>query len=42
MFLSYTSISCYEILRNNEKLKHYEMPSKDALKIIRKKNSSNP
>lgn len=40
--LSYTSISCYEILRNNEKLKHYEMPSKDALKIIRKKNSPNP
>lgn len=39
--LSYTSISCYEILRNNEKLKHYEMPSKDALKIIRKKNSPN-
>lgn len=32
--LSLTSASCYQILRNSEKLKHFEMPRKDALKVI--------
>lgn len=34
--LSLTSASCYQILRNSEKLKHFEMPRKDALKVIRR------
>ena len=33
--LSFTSAPCYQILKNSEKLKHFEMPSKDALKVIR-------
>ena len=33
--LSFTSASCYQILKSSEKLKHFEMPSKDALKVIR-------
>ena len=33
--LSLTSASCYQILKNSEKLKHFEIPSKDTLKIIR-------
>ena len=32
--LSLTSFSCYQILKSSEKLKHFEMPSKDALKVI--------
>ena len=32
--LSFTSASCYQILKNSEKLKHFEMPSKEALKVI--------
>ncbi len=32
--LSLTSASCYQILKNSEKLKHFEMPRKDALKVI--------
>ena len=32
--LSFTSVSCYQILKNSEKLKHFEMPSKEALKVI--------
>ena len=32
--LSLTSVSCYQILKNSEKLKHFEMPRKDALKVI--------
>lgn len=32
--LSLTSASCYQIFRNSEKLKHFEMPRKDALKVI--------
>lgn len=35
--LSFTSISCYEILKNSEKLKHFEKPSENALKIIDKR-----
>lgn len=34
--LSYTSVPCYKILRNSEKLKHFAVPKKDALKIIRR------
>ena len=34
--LSLTSASCYQILKNSEKLKHFEMPRKDALKVIRR------
>lgn len=33
--LSYTSTSCYQILKNSEKLKKIEMPNKDSLKLIR-------
>ncbi|SFQ08563.1 protein of unknown function [Lachnospiraceae bacterium XBB1006] len=33
--LSMTSHSCYQILKNSEKLKHYVQPDKDALKVIR-------
>lgn len=33
--LSLTSHSCYQIFKNSEKLKHFEMPSKDAFKVIR-------
>ncbi len=33
--LSLTSHSCYQILKNSEKLKHFEMPSKNAFKVIR-------
>ena len=32
--LSLTSASCYQILKNSEKLKHFEIPRKDALKVI--------
>lgn len=32
--LSLTSASCYQILKNSEKLKHFEMPRKDALEVI--------
>lgn len=32
--LTYTSVPCYKLLRNSEKLKHFEMPSKDTLKVI--------
>lgn len=32
--LSLTSASCYQILKNSEKLKHFEMPRKDVLKVI--------
>ena len=32
--LSLTSISCYQILKNSKKLKHFEVPKKDALKVI--------
>lgn len=32
--LSLTSASCYQILKNSERLKHFEMPRKDALKVI--------
>lgn len=32
--LSLTSVSCYQILKNSEKLKHFQMPRKDALKVI--------
>lgn len=38
--LSYTSFSCYKILKNSEKLAHYEAPSKNAVKIIHKKKQS--
>jgi len=34
--LSFTSVSCYKILRNSERLKHFEEPSENALKIINK------
>lgn len=34
--LSFTSVSCYKILKNSEKLKHFEKPSENALKIINK------
>lgn len=33
--LSFTSAPCYQILKNSEKLKHFEMPSRDALRVIR-------
>ena len=33
--LSLTSSPYYQILKNSEKLKHFEIPSKDTLKIIR-------
>lgn len=29
--LTYTAVPCYKILKNSEKLKHFEMPSKDIL-----------
>ena len=32
--LSLTSASCYQILKNSKKLKHFEVPKKDALKVI--------
>lgn len=32
--LSLTSVSCYQILKNSKKLKHFEVPKKDALKVI--------
>lgn len=32
--LTYTSIPCCKILRNSEKLKNFEMPNKDALKVV--------
>lgn len=34
--LTYTSAPCYKIFRNSERLQHFEMPSKDALKVIEK------
>lgn len=33
--LSLTSSSCYQILKKSEKLKHFEMPDKDALKVVK-------
>lgn len=33
--LSLTSSPYYQILKNSEKLKHFKIPSKDTLKIIR-------
>lgn len=39
--LTYTSVPCYNILRNSEKLKCFEMPGKDALKIVRQDKSEN-
>ena len=33
--LSLTSSSCYQILKNSEKLKHFEMPDNDALKVVK-------
>lgn len=35
--LSFTSVSCYKILKNSEKLKHFEKPSKNTLKVINKR-----
>ncbi len=35
--LSFTSASCYKILKNSERLKHFEKPSENALKIIDKR-----
>ncbi len=32
--LSFTSVSCYKILRNSERLKHFEKPNENALRII--------
>lgn len=34
--LSYTSVPCYKVLRNSEKLKHFAVLKKDTLKIIRR------
>lgn len=34
--LAYTSAPCYRILKNSQKLKHFETPSKDAPKVIKK------
>lgn len=31
--LTYTSSSCYEIFRDSDKLKHFEIPSEDDVKI---------
>jgi hypothetical protein len=36
--LSFTSVPCYTILKNSEKLKHFEKLGKDALKVIKKVN----
>ena len=33
--LSYTSTECYRIFKNSERLKHFEEPGENALKIIR-------
>lgn len=33
--LSLTSSLCYQILKKSEKLKHFELPDKDALKVVR-------
>lgn len=35
--LSFTSVSCYKILKNSERLKYFEKPSENALKIIDKR-----
>ncbi len=35
--LSFTSVSCYKILRNSERLKQFEKPDENALKIIEKR-----
>lgn len=32
--LTYTSASCYKILKSSEKLKHFEAPTRDTLKVI--------
>lgn len=40
--LSFTSVPCYEILRNSERLKHFEKPSENALKIINKEEKQKP
>lgn len=29
-----TSVSCYQILKNSKKLKHFEVPKKDVLNVI--------
>lgn len=34
--LTYTSVPCYKILKNSKKLKYFEVPNKDALKVIKK------
>ena len=34
--LSFTSASCYQILKNSDGLKNFKEPSKDALKIVSK------
>lgn len=31
--LSLTSVSFYQVLKNSEKLKHFEMPKKDAIRL---------
>lgn len=35
--LSFTSVSCYKILKNSERLKYFEKPGENALKIIDKR-----
>ena len=40
--LSFTSIPCYDILRNSERLKHFEAPSNNLVKIIGKGEKQNP
>lgn len=32
--LTYTSAPCYKLLKNSEKLKNFEIPSKDVLKVV--------
>lgn len=39
--LSFTSIPCYDILRNSERLKHFEEPSENAVKIVGKGEKQN-
>lgn len=34
--LSYTSLPCYEILKNSEKLRHFEIPPKGSIKAVKK------
>lgn len=40
--LSFTSVPCYDILRNSERLKHFEEPSENAVKIVGKGEKQNP